>query len=405
MLNWLTSAAKRLLSGLFFLVICFSSTAYAQSDIYKSLTAPFYDPNSGDTSCSVNVDVNLSGNDNAEKAFNYFVSKGLTPAQTAGILGNLMQESHINPEAQQDGSNDPFPKNNVGFGIAQWTYSGRQQPLVDLAKSSGQPVTSLSVQLDYVWMELSGTPPAANYSGALQSLKATSSVDAAVTSFEKNYEAAGDPQMANRLKYGQELFAKYGGSTGTTVTGNPADSASGCADVSGPGTDTKYIDGFTVYSQYDPSWANKPYASSTIAASGCGPSAMAMIITNLTGSRVTPVATAQYAASQGMYIDGQGSSWSIGPTLAAHWNLKAKPIGADVAKITATLQSGGLVITSGQGPVPFTSGGHFIVIRGVAADGKWKVGDSAHPTANSQEWDPQQLIASMNGGSVYAITK
>ena len=397
--------AGRLLVVLLLITIVSGPSVSAQADIYKSLVAPFYDPNSSDSSCSVSVDINLSGNDNAEKAFNYFVGKGLTPAQTAGILGNLMQESHINPTAQQDGSSDPFPKNNVGFGIAQWTYTGRQQPLIDLAKSSNQPVTSLSVQLDYVWMELSGTAPAANYSRALSSLKGTSSVDAAVQDFEKNYEAAGNPQMANRLRYGQQVFAKYGNSTGTTVDTTGVDSGGGCADNSGPGVDTKYIEGFTVYSQYDPSWANKPYSTSTISASGCGPSAMAMIITNLTGSRVTPVSTASYAASQNLYIDGQGSSWSIGPVLAKHWGLKATPIGAKVAAITASLQSGGLVIAAGQGPLPFTSGGHFIVIRGVTADGKWKVGDSGHNNTSDKEWSPQELVASMNDGSVYAITK
>jgi hypothetical protein len=399
-------SAGRLLTVLLFIVSITGSSALAQADIYRSLVAPFYDPNSSsDGSCGVSVDINLSGNDNIEKAFNYFVGKGLTGAQTAGILGNLMQESHINPTAQQDGSSDPAPKNNVGFGIAQWTFTGRQQPLVDLAKSSNQPATSLAVQLDYVWMELSGTPPAANYGKALASLKTTSSVDAAVQDFEKNYEAAGDPQMANRLRYGQQVFAKFGGSTGTTVDTSAVDSLGGCADNSGPGVDTKYIEGFTVYSQYDPSWANKPYSSSTISASGCGPSAMAMIITNLTGNRVTPVATANYAGAQNMYIAGQGSSWSIGPVLAQHWGLKATPIGAKVAAITATLQSGGLVIAAGQGPLPFTSGGHFIVIRGVTASGQWKVGDSGHNNTSDKEWNPLELVASMNDGSVYAITK
>jgi hypothetical protein len=106
-----------------------------------------------------------------------------------------------------------------------------------------------------------------------------------------------------------------------------------------------------------------------------------------------------------LYVSGEGSSWSIGPVLAKHWGLKAQAIGADGAKIAATLQAGGLVITAGQGAKPFTSGGHFIVIRGLTADGKWKVGDSGHNDTSDKEWEPSQLLASMAGGSVYAISK
>jgi hypothetical protein len=404
MLNKLSTLAGRLLPFFYLFLILFQGTVSAQSDIYKSLVAPFYDPNSSGDVCSVDLDLNLSGNDNPQKAFNYFVSKGLTGQQAAGILGNLMQESHVSPTAQQDDSSDTSPKDGVGFGIAQWTFNSRQQPLVDLAKSSNQPVTSLSVQLDYMWMELNGQPPAADYSKALASLKATSTVDDAVQNFEQSYEAAGDPRMSNRISYGEKIFATYGGSTGTTVS-TEAVGSDGCPVSSGPGANTQFIDGFTVYSQYDPTWADKAYGSSTIAASGCGPSAMAMIITNLTGNQVTPDMTAAYGASQGTYIAGQGSSWSIAPKLASHWGLKAKPIGANIPAISATLQSGGLVIAAGQGPLPFTSGGHFIVIRGVTADGKWKVGDSGHSDTSDKEWSPEQLKSSMNDGSVYAITK
>jgi hypothetical protein len=130
-----------------------------------------------------------------------------------------------------------------------------------------------------------------------------------------------------------------------------------------------------------------------------------MIITALTGQSVTPDVTATYADKQGLYVPGAGSSWSIAPVLAKHWGLKSAAIGASVAKISAALQSGGLVVGSGQGPLPFTTGGHYIVIRGVAADGKWKIGDSAHTSTNTQEWDPQKLVSYMNDGSIYAISK
>ena len=55
---------------------------------------------------------------NEQTAFNYFVAKGLTKEQSAGIVGNLIQESSVLPTAiEYDG--DP------NRGIAQWSVDGR----------------------------------------------------------------------------------------------------------------------------------------------------------------------------------------------------------------------------------------------------------------------------------------
>ncbi len=53
---------------------------------------------------------------NAQQTIDFFMSKGLTRAQAAGIAGNLVFESGFNPNAVGDGG--------TSFGIAQW-HSGR----------------------------------------------------------------------------------------------------------------------------------------------------------------------------------------------------------------------------------------------------------------------------------------
>jgi lysophospholipase L1-like esterase len=177
-----------------------------------------------------------------------------------------------------------------------------------------------------------------------------------------------------------------------------------CAEETvGNGQDTQYIDGFAVYNQYDSAWRDKPFGSSTIGPSGCGPAAMAMIVTALTGKKVLPPEVATVAAE--MYVPGAGSSWQIGPFVAAKYGLKSAPVEANVAAISQALINGGLVVAPGQGAQPFTSGGHFIVIRAVTADGKWRVGDSGHRDTSSKNWDPETLVAMMRDGGVYAITK
>src|SRR4051812_32496253 len=57
----------------------------------------------------------IFGND--KTSFDYFVGKGLTPIQAAGIVGNLDQESGDSPTAVQSGG--------PGRGVAQWSVGGR----------------------------------------------------------------------------------------------------------------------------------------------------------------------------------------------------------------------------------------------------------------------------------------
>lgn len=362
------------------------------------VNGPVKDPEDTPCTCSVGIATDLNGNDNQQKAFNFFVQPpaGLTPEQSAAIVGNLMQESGVNPTARNPSSG--------AYGIAQW-LGGRYTALQDFASSHGGNADDLGTQLSFLWYEV--TEGGEKVYGAVDALKAAGSLEQMVEAWETKFERA-DPSEANmpkRIEYARKVLQLYGGGVGANTVSPGGTSAGSCAGITGPGEDSKYVDGFLVYSQYDPAWKDKPYSTSTIGASGCGPAAMAMIITALTGQAVTPPMTADYAASQNLYVPGAGSSWAIGPVLAEHWGLKSQQIGADISKITATLQAGGLVITAGQGPKPFTSGGHFIVIRAVTADGKFKVGDSGHSDTSDQEWDPQQLISSMADGSVYAITK
>ena len=51
-------------------------------------------------------------------AYDFFVSKGLTDTESAAIVGNLVQESSVNPASVQEGG-------GPGRGIAQWSVKGR----------------------------------------------------------------------------------------------------------------------------------------------------------------------------------------------------------------------------------------------------------------------------------------
>lgn len=378
--------------------VVFSPVAYADltNDDLRSLDqqTTFYDD-----SCNNGTGVALVGSDNPSKIWNFFISKGLKAEQVAGIMGNFRQESNFNPAIQEKGRTDPNPADGIGFGLAQWTFTGRQQPLVNLAQSRNLPATDLGVQLDYVWQELTGS-----FGHALRNLKAANTVQDATFVFHRDYEISADTieKIQNRVKFGQENFDKYNAGSATGATRSTICNANGTA--------SRFIDGFTFFEQCDKQWKDQIYGDGMdICSAGCGPTSMAMIITNLTGQTVTPGVVTAYAASQGMWISGSGSSWRIPDVTAKKWGLKSTAIGSNVAKINEVLNNGGLVIMAGGGAAPFTGVGHYIVVRAVK-DGKWKLADP-YPyrpggmDTNKVEWTPSDVLSRASAGSIYAITK
>lgn len=115
-------------------------------------------------------------------AFNYLTQKGLRDFQAAGVVGNLVQESGLNPRAAGDGG--------ISHGIAQWN-GPRWQALNALAQSTGRDPWSLDLQLDYLWREL----PAYG----LAELRATTSVEDATVVFQNRFEKCGDCRTPARI--------------------------------------------------------------------------------------------------------------------------------------------------------------------------------------------------------------
>ncbi|HTR49945.1 MAG TPA: phage tail tip lysozyme [Kofleriaceae bacterium] len=143
---------------------------------------------------------------NTKTAFNFFVSKGLTKDQSAGIVGNLMQESSVSPTAVEYGG-------GPGRGIAQWSVGGRWDTSHDdnvtwYASQHGLNRWALTTQLDFIWFEL--TSDGYGYS----SLKAATTVSAATIAFEDKYEICGECDQSKRISYAEQVLADYGGGGG-----------------------------------------------------------------------------------------------------------------------------------------------------------------------------------------------
>ncbi len=141
--------------------------------------------------------------DNNSTAWSFFTGKGLSGAQTAGLIGNFIVESGadpINPAAVQYGG-------GPGRGIAQWEGS-RRTALYSYADSRGLAWSNLQVQLDFVWKEFTSTE-----SNALAKLKATSTPSAAAVAVRTYYERPSVPNDQARINAANLIYSRFGGGT------------------------------------------------------------------------------------------------------------------------------------------------------------------------------------------------
>ncbi len=210
---------------------------------YEEDEPPNCNPGGGTNGVGGPGSIPLRGADNIEKAFNYFVDRGLTPQQSAGIVGNLIGESGVNPAQQQIGG-------GPGRGIAQWEVGARWdtippvkgQPanVKDFAAGpvgNGRALIDLGLQLDFLWHEFNTTE-----SKALTSIRGATTVGQAAVAFLVDFERPKDkapdgPNARHRTELAAGVLLKYG--NGATPSGTPqvvgVNSACGGAGVGGIG--------------------------------------------------------------------------------------------------------------------------------------------------------------------------
>lgn len=358
----------------------------------------FYDPNAAD--CEVNpasIGGNSSplvGNDNAEKIFTYLIDKGLTAEQAAGILGNFQQESGFDPAIIQGGQiagPNYKPVNSIGFGIAQWTFTARQAPLVSLAESSGRSVIDLSAQLDFLWQELTTT-----HAHALSTLKAETTPERAAYVFHRDFEGSADSEaFVIKVRGGnaRALYDKYKNlAPNTTSSTSTAPSSSDCQSTAVDDSSTAFLTNeFTIYTQcedppYGGSWGAErtPYGQ-TMCEAASAPTALAMIAKNITGANVTPAETIAYYTANNYWNASGGTLYSSISASAGAFKLNVSTIKnkGDVNAYKEVFNRGGLISVSSKGSSPFLPQGHTIVLRGITSEGKFMIADPGYTDTNT----------------------
>lgn len=151
------------------------------------------------------------------------------------------------------------------------------------------------------------------------------------------------------------------------------------------------------FNQLDERWKDEPYGTDNIGGYGCGPTSMSIVVSSLAGETVDPPHMAQWSVDNGYWCAGNGSYHSLIPGAAKAWGLSCE---GDLSAqgIVDALSSGKLVVAL-MSKGHFTSGGHFIVLRGVTGEGKILVADPASVKRSNQEWDLSLIMNEARKGA------
>ena len=153
--------------------------------------------------------------------------------------------------------------------------------------------------------------------------------------------------------------------------------------------DVTFTDGGTpvvYYNQLDERYASQPYGTDNIGGYGCGPTAMAIVVSSLTDDMVDPVEMGRWSYENGYWCKSSGSYHALIPAAAEAWGLPVSGCTtSEPQRILDALADGKLVVAI-MSEGHFTTSGHFIVLRGVQ-DGQIMVADPASYKRSEQLWD------------------
>jgi hypothetical protein len=221
-----------------------TANAYAISGTdYQSLydDALYYEPQSCTSSGtnSASVVTTLSGSDNAQQIFNFFTGQGLSYAQTIGVMTNLYEQSHFNPEQVQippgGSSQVPTVGLTLGWGLAQWTATNGvpPNPVVTAAKQYNitTPIYELVTQLNIIWAQMKNTSPSGS-SDMLTGLEKTNDPTSASNNYFTYFEGGGATPNADSIATASDIpsvEAMVKGDYSTVVaSASSSNNADGC---------------------------------------------------------------------------------------------------------------------------------------------------------------------------------
>lgn len=137
--------------------------------------------------------------------------------------------------------------------------------------------------------------------------------------------------------------------------------------------------------QWDERWGYQKYGSSFVAASGCGPTCLSMVISTIKKDpTITPAAVASLSEQLGEVDADNNTMWVLLTDAASTWGVYSEEGLLGEEQVKDTLDSGKYIICS-VGPGDFTKIGHFIVLVSYK-DGQVEVRDPFNSEHTERTW-------------------
>ena len=149
---------------------------------------------------------------------------------------------------------------------------------------------------------------------------------------------------------------------------------------------------FVYFNQKDEAWAECRFGRDPVGRFGCGPTAMSILVSSLTGETVTPEAMAEWTGKAGYAAPGSGAYLSIVEGVARHYSLSCESVKMDSPEQLLEELSQGNLFVALMGKGHFTARGHFIILRGATLTGEVLLADPNSRDNSLQLWDPQIIL-------------
>lgn len=161
------------------------------------------------------------------------------------------------------------------------------------------------------------------------------------------------------------------------------------------------------YNQAD--YPGEKIGGSTIQAAGCGPTAVAVCYSSLTGKKADVPKMCDQAYKHGWYYTGQGCSHSVIPGLSKLYGLNCKGLGYSKDAVEKALRAGHPVVAL-MGPGDFTDSGHFVVLTRMVGKDRVKIADVGSRANTYKTWSLKDVVqqgkqGANAGGPFWEISK
>lgn len=137
--------------------------------------------------------------------------------------------------------------------------------------------------------------------------------------------------------------------------------------------------------QWDTRWGYHQFKNGIVGIDGCGATCLSMAAIYLNKDvTLTPDVIADYAADNGYFVDGSGTSWSMFDKGVKHYGLKSKTISIKKESLVDAVENGHPVVLSVR-EGDFTRKGHYIVVAGYK-NNKFIINDPFSEVNSAKRW-------------------